>query len=1073
MKILLSLAFQVLALSAFGQSQTYTSTVTDEQNKNLAYVSVREMGTQNYTTTDKKGDFTLSTQSTNFRLEISSMGFKTKTLRIQNGRFPDKIVLTATSEDLNPIVVTALGIEQKRKALTSSVTELKAEKFTEVEMPNIVNNFAGQVAGVQTTQGSSGVGSSSRILIRGENSLNGRNQALFVVDGIPVRNSQITSNLVNDGSFAEVDYGNGASEISPDDIASVSVLKGAGSAALYGTRAANGVVLISTKDGRQKEEGLGVSIHSTFTVEDLLTLPDYQNKYGGGTDGKYSFKNGKGAGVNDGGISSFGPRLDQGQLIAQFDSPSMSADGNRVRGGDVIARTRADGSLTEITPTPWKSHPDNVRDFFRTGYTSQNNISISSSGENGSSRISYSNLRNQGVLPNTDLKRDGLALSLNQKLNDDLKVDLFANYINSRSGNRPNLGYGYENVMYGFNWTGRQTNIGSLKDYWQAGQVDKQHFDLNYLWLTNPYLTLSENTNSFNKNRFLGNASAVYEFSDKLSLTVRAGLDTYGDKRRFKRAVSTNLNPFGSYREDHVRFKELNTDFLLTYKDTINADLNYKISAGGNRFDQKIDYSYTEAGQLAVPAIYTLANSRTPLKGDSQIFEKKINSLYGSGNLSYKNTYFLDVSFRNDWSSTLPADNNSFAYYSAGLSAVLSDAFTLPEPISYLKLRLSAASVGNDTEPYKNAQNFVFNQNYGPNFRLTNEELLKNKNLKPERLDAFEGGFAAWFFNGRLQLDVSAYQNTSKNQIISRPVSNASGFSNYNVNGGKVRTRGVELSLSGDVLDLDEFKWQSSVNFSSYRSVVTELPGDVDQFVTGSASIFDGEGGANAVFYIAKEGGRVGDMYGTGFKKADGKTVYGENGLPVQDDKLQKLGNYNPDFTLGFRNTFSYKNFDLSVLFDWRSGGTIVSRTKALGSTSGVLKETLQGRKNGIVGDGVVNVGTSQNPNYQPNTTAVSASQYYNNYYDRGNEASALYDASYLKLRQVSLYYSFTEKYKDYLGVDNLKIGVIGSNLLLFTANPHFDPELSTVQGRDMVYGVEDFSYPSTRSYGLSIKTNF
>lgn len=1072
MRTTLVVLMQLFLFTAYCQTNSYTSKLVDSKNQPIPFANIQEVGAQNYTTTNGEGVFTIKTKTTNFTLHIFSIGFKTLDLEVKNGEIPKIITLKDSSEQLKSVVVTALGIKRETRSLTSSVTNVSSQKLTEVEMPNIVNSLAGQVAGVQTTNGSSGVGSSSRIIIRGENSLSGNNQPLFVVDGVPISNNQITSDLVNDGALQEVDYGNGASEFSPDDIASISILKGAGSAALYGARAANGVVLITTKRGKNRKKGLGVSIHTSFTIQDLLTLPDYQNKYGSGSNGKYSFQNGIGAGINDGGISSYGPRLDQGQLIKQFDSPSTDINGNPVRGGDVIVRTRPDGSFTNITPTPWVSHPDNVRDFFETGYTSQNNVAITSTGENGSSRLSYSNLRNEGILPNTDLKRDGIAISLDQKLNDKLSVNTFLNYINTRSGNRPNLGYGYENVMYGFNWTGRQTNIASLKNYWQAGQVDKQHFDLNYLWLTNPYLTLYENTNSFIKNRVLGNASATYQFSDKLSLKVRAGLDTYNDNRAYKRAVSTNRNPFGSYREDHVRFKELNTDFLLSYNDSINKDINYTVSAGGNRFDQDITYEYAEATQLAIPDIFTLANSRTPLKGNSQIFEKKINSLYGTGNISYKDRLYLDLTYRNDWSSTLPENNRSFGYYSAGLSAVLSDAFDLPKSISFLKLRASAASVGNDTDPYQNAQNFLFNQNYGSQFRVTNETVLKNKNLKPERLDAYEAGLSAYFFKGRLQLDASAYQNISKNQIISRPIAGSSGFLNYNENGGKVRTRGLEILLSGDVLKLDQFKWQSSVNFSTFKSVVTELPKGVDQFVTGSATVFQGSGGSNEVFYIAKKGGEVGDMYGTGFQQVNGQTLY-QDGLPVQSSKLVKLGNYNPDFTMGFNNKFSYKNFDLTVLFDWRKGGTIVSRTKALGSTSGVLQETLAGRETGIVGKGVKNVGAPGNPQYVANDVNVPASQFYNNYYDRGNEASALYSATYVKLRQLSLYYTFSRKTAKSLGVNDLKIGLIGSNLLLFTKNPHFDPELNAIQGRNLIYGVEDFSYPSTRNYGISLKTNF
>ncbi len=664
-------------------------------------------------------------------------------------------------------------------------------------------------------------------------------------------------------------------------------------------------------------------------------------------------------------------------------------------------------------------------------------------------------------------------MSITQNVTDKLTVDAFANYINTRSDNRPAVGFGYENVMYGFNWTGRQTNIEALKDYWQAGQEGVQHFDLNYLWLTNPYLTLFENTNSFRKNRILGNISANYEFTERLSLRVRTGIDNYTDNRVFKRAYSTNRRPFGAYREDNVGFREINSDFLLTWKDQIDNNIKYSVSAGGNRMDQGINYQFTEAAQLAVPGVYTLANSRVPLVGASQIFEKRINSLYGIGNVSYRNAYYLDLTVRNDWSSTLPANNNSFAYYSAGLGYIISNAYELPRPLSYAKVRLSAASVGNDTDPYQLNNTFQFNQNYGSFFRLTNENILKNSNLKPERLNAYEAGAELWFFKNRVQTDFSYYQNTSINQIIGRPVSDASGFTNIIENGGEVRTRGFEAMISARIIDMEKFQWVSSFNYSTFESIVTKLPEGVDQYITGQASIFAGAGGSNTVFYIAKEGGQVGDMYGTGFVEIDGQTLYNDNGLPVQDGTLRLLGNYNPDFTLGFNNQFTYRGISLGVLFDWRKGGTIVSRSKALGSNSGVLKETLEGRETGIVGDGVVNIGDDESPVYVPNTTVVPASQYYNNYYDRGNEASSLYSASYLKLRQVSIYYSLPDKLCKSIGFQKIEVGLIGSNLLLFTENPHFDPELSSIQGRNFTYGVEDASYPSARSFGFSLKTQF
>ncbi|MDZ7845437.1 MAG: TonB-dependent receptor plug domain-containing protein [Owenweeksia sp.] len=584
--------------------------------------------------------------------------------------------MESASEQLDDVVVTALGIERQKRSLGSSVTEVEAKTLTDVPQTNLVNSLAGQVAGVQIANGSSGVGSSSRIIIRGENSLGGNNQPLFVVDGVPIRNQQITSDLVNDGDLQEVDYGNGGAEISPDDIASISILKGPGSAALYGSRAANRVVLITTKEGRNKS-GLGITTSNVISFETPLTMPDYQNVYGGGSGGNYSFEDGIGGGINDGGISSYGPKLDQGQMIRQFDGRSTDADGNPVRGGDVIARMLPDGTLAPIQPSPWVSRPDNVRHFFETGITSQNNIAISAASENSAMRISYSNLRNEGILPNTNLNRDGVSLSLNHQLTPRLKVDVYANYINSRSDNRPNLGYGYENVMYGFNWTGRQTDIAALKDYWQAGQEGIQHYDFNYLWLTNPYLTLFENTNSFNKNRVLGNGAVSYDISEHLSLRLRSGIDMFDDKREFRRAFSTNRKPFGGYREDFVRFREINTDLLLSYKNRINDAWKYTLSAGANRFDQSINYQYAEAGQLAVPGVYTLENSREPLIGASQLFTKRINSVYGIGNFSYRNSLYFDLTLRNDWSSTLAADTMPLPTIRSG------QAGRFPIPISY------------------------------------------------------------------------------------------------------------------------------------------------------------------------------------------------------------------------------------------------------------------------------------------------------------------------------------------------------------------------------------------------------
>lgn len=1073
MKHIFILLFILNIGQVYAQQRPLQGQVVDINGLPIPGATVAENGTRNIVITDQEGNFKITSSAQQFTLTVSFIGFATQQIAVGPSTASLEIVLSETTENLEEFVVTALGVERQRQSLSSSVYKVGSRELTDVPQTNVINSLSGQVAGVQVTNGSSGVGSSARIIIRGENSLSSNNQALIVIDGVPISNQMISSDLFNDGAnIQEVDFGNGASEISPEDIESISILKGPGSAALYGARGANGVVLITTKKGKRMP-GIGVRLNSTLTLDGLLTLPDYQNVYGGGSRGEYAFQNGIGAGINDGGISSYGPKLNTGLLINQFDSPSVDVNGNPVRAGDVISRTRPDGSFTPITATPWIARPDNVRDFYRTGVTSQNNLSVSGSNEKGGARISYSNMRNEGILPNTDLNRDGLSIGLDQQVTDRLKVDFFGNYINSRSNNRPNLGYGYENVQYGFNWTGRQTDIGALRDYWQAGQTGIQHYDFNYLWLTNPYLTLFENTNSFNKNRILGNLAVSYELTDKLNLRVRTGLDNYSDNRAFRRAFSTNRRIFGGYREDNVRFQEMNSDVLLSYADEINSSWEYTLNLGANRLDQKTNYGYTEAGQLALPGIYTLENSRVPLRGSSQIFTKRINSGYFFGDLSYRSILFFDLTLRNDWSSTLPEENNSFAYYSGGFSYIFSNQLTLPKPISTGSFRFNLASVGNDTDPYQLNNTFQFNQNYGSFTRVTNRTVLNNPDLKPERLNAIELGLELGLFEDRVMLDISSYQNTSINQIIGRPISVASGFSNKIENGGEVRTRGFEATLNAFVLDKGSFNWTVGANFSAYRSVVTQLPEGVDQYVTGEASVFAGAGGSNSVFYIARQGGRIGDMYGSGFQEFEGQIIYGANGLPIQDGKLRLLGNYNPDFIIGLTNQFRYKGIQLGFVFDWRQGGTLVSRTRALGSTSGVLTETLVGRETGVIGEGVRNVGTPENPQYVPNTTSVPASTFYNNFFDRGNEASATYDASYVKLRQLSLYYDLPFGMVNRIGFQAIKVGVVGSNLLLFTENPHIDPELNALQGRNITYGVEDMSYPSTRSFGFSIKTQF
>ena len=1046
---------------------TFSGTITDKASGDpLPFVNIRAQDATFGTTSDADGRYEFTLEEVPEVLIFSYVGYATKREDV-GGRTQIDIILDGTSTDLDEVVVTALGLKRDKRDLGYAVQKIDNDALTAVRQANTADALAGRVAGMQVTRGSSGTGSSTRVVIRGETSLSGTNQPLFVVDGIPVSNDLLANPVEgSEAGFQEVDYGNGFAEINADDIKSITVLKGPGAAALYGNRAASGVIVIETKDGSDTK-GIGVSINSQVTVDQLATIPQYQNSYGQGSGGLFAYEDGFGGGTGDGGLVSFGPELN-GQLIPQFDSPSTASDGATVRAGDILARN---GS--PINATPFVANPNNVKDFFQNGLTSIQNIALSGSNPYGSFRLSYSRLDNEGIIPNTDLKRDGFSLSGTYKLSDRLSIRAFGNYIQSSSDHRPALGYGSENLFYLFTWMGRQVNVRNARGYWQSGQEGFRQFGYNYQWLDNPFFNVFENTNAFNKDRLLGNISLNYAISDKLNLRFRSGVDRYNDLRQAKRAFSTQRFKNGAYKEEDVQYRETNHDILLSYQDQLNDDLSFSLGVGAYQFSQSTSFKSTIANELSVPNIYNFGNSKVPLVIFQENAQKRINSFYGMGTLNYQSKFFVDLTLRNDWSSTLPKGNNSFAYYSVSSSLVLSEMLDLPAWFTYAKARFSIASVGNDTDPLQLKNTFVFNQNYGSSPLLTNPSTLLNAQLRPERINALETGLELWFFNDRFGLDASWYRNVASDQIIALPASAASGYTDRVINGGKIRAQGLELVVNVVPIRNRKFTWESFINYAQGDSYIDELPDGIDRYVTGYTRVYSST--ENSVFYIADpRGGRIGDMYGTGFKKTpNGQVIYGTNGLPIRDSELRYLGNYNPDFVMGFGNRFHYKNFSLNVLLDWRQGGVIVSRMLAIGSTSGALEHTLVGRETGIVGEGVVNQGTEASPEFVPNTTTVSAAEYYNQYYNRANEESALYDASYLKLRQLGIQYTLPKTLTKSWGLEEIKIGLVGNNLLIFTENSHFDPELSAMQGRNFAQGVEDMAYPGTRSFGVNVGLKF
>jgi TonB-linked SusC/RagA family outer membrane protein len=1019
----------------------------------------------NGTTSDINGTYSIEISDKNQVLIFTYLGYKTQRIKVGN-LTKINVQLEEIETDLDEIVVTALGLNRKTKELGYVVQEIKAKDVSEVKTVNFLDNLAGKLAGVTITQGATGVGSSSKITIRGEASFS-NNNPLFVVDGTPINNNTVF-NFTNEAAagFQEIDFGNGAMEVNPDDIESITVLKGPSAAALYGTRASNGVIVIKTKEGKKKN-GLGISINSSITFDNAFRLPKFQNEYGQGNSGNFAYVNGLGGGVNDNISYSWGPRLDVGNLIAQFDSPVTLPNGTVVRGGDTSLY-----SGLPITPTLFKSNPDNLKDFYQTGVTTINNVAINDSFDRGSYRLSFTDLDSESIIPGVNLERKTVALKLNFNPTEKTNIVSSVNYINSSSKNRPSNGYGSENVNYSIvAWGPRSLNIDSLRDYWQPGLEGVQHYSFNYTFFDNPFFTLYENTNSFNRDRVFGNIAINHKFSDQLSVSFRSGMDYSSEKREFKRNFSSNRFKNGAYAEHDVFYREINTDFLINYTDNF-GDISFDVSFGGNRLDQKASTKQTQTNNLAQPGIFSLNNAASPIEVFQFESKKRINSLFGIAKFGYKDYLFVDITGRNDWSSALATpfsvDGTSFFYPSVSTSFILSNFTKLPENISFAKLRASVAQVGNDTNPYQTSAAFVSQTTFNGQPTFSNQDFIPNTNLKPEITTSYELGADVRFFKDRLNIDFTYYNATTKDQIISLPIPVSSGYKQQVINGGKVNTTGVEIILGGTPIKNDTFTWNTTFNFATNKSIIKELPQNDGRLTLAYSRIYDSAN--QTVWFQVEEGGQIGDIYGTGYQKnTNGEFLLDNNGRYIANNELIKLGNYNPDFTLGWNNSFQYKNWNASFLFDWRQGGEIVSRTRALGNVGGQLAETAFRPDAGIVAQGV-NVNTGL-----PNTIAVTAESYYRQFYDRNHEENNIYDASFLKLRQVSIGYTLNLN-EGFLGLKDastMNFSFIGNNLFVITENPHFDPEQLAVQGNGFVSGVEDMSYATSRSLGFKVSFNF
>ena len=1054
----------VLGMGTVWAQTTVTGTVADEAGNPLPGATVLELGTQNGVSTELDGTFKLMLEGKPpATLRITYVGYLTVEVQVSGGERL-QIALEEGSNAVGEVVVTALGIERETRDLGYPVQRLAADEVAEVKAVNFLDNLSGKVAGVTINQGATGVGSTTRISIRGESSFT-NNNPLFVVDGTPINNNTVV-NFTNDAAagFQEVDFGNGGMDVNPADIESISVLKGPGAAALYGTRASNGVILITTKSGR-KAPGLGVEFSTTTTVEQAFRLPRFQNLYGQGNSGQFEYVDGLGGGINDNISYSWGPAFAEGLNIPQYDSPVPLPDGSVVRGGDVAVHGGA-----PITPTPFVAYPDNLKDFYQTGYTTTNTLAISNGNEMGSFRLSATDVRSESIIPGVNYDRQTLNTRLNFEPVNNLEVNATVNYIRSGSDNRPANGYGSENLNYSLvAWGPRSLDIAAMKDYWQPGLENVQQYSFNYTYFDNPYFILFENRNGFNRDRLFGNVSMSYRLGERFRASVRTGMDYSNELRTFRRAFSSNRFSNGAYAEHEVLYRENNTDLLLQYTQSF-GDVYVDVYAGANRLDQHFNTQQLQALQLAQPGIFRLSNAAVPLEVFQLDARKRINSMYGIAKVGYRDFLFVELTGRNDWSSALAtpqsAANTGFFYPSVSSSLVISELWDISSALDMARIRASWSQVGNDTDPFQTAGVFVPQTPVGGSPTFSEQDIIANANLLPEQTSAWEFGGEFWFANGRVRLDATWYRAITENQIISLPISITSGYTQQVVNGGKVKSQGLELLLSTDWINRRDFSFSSSFNFSRNVTTVEELPISDGRLTLAYSRVYDNTN--QTVWYQVAEGGRIGDMYGTGYLRNDnGDFVIDDQGRYIVDNTLKLLGNYNPDFILGMSNRLSYRNWDMNFLLDWRQGGVLVSRTLSLGAVGGQLIETEDRPESGIVAEGVVNTGTEENPVWEPNTTAVSAEQYYRQYYDRNHEENNVYNASYLKLRELSIGHNFM------VGKLQLNAALVGRNLFALSEIPHFDPEQSAVQGQRFLGGVEDMSYATTRSMGLRLNVRF
>lgn len=1112
-------------VNAYAQKgKQVTGKVTDANGPMIGVtVSVKGMDTR-ATLTNFDGTYTIDVAGVaDPALEFTYIGYAPQTIAVGSKTVID-VVMAEETKKIEEVVVTALGITRAEKSLGYAVSKVSGDDIAKTVSGNWLDGMNGKVAGMSFESAATGPSGSVRVTLRGESSLShDNNEALFVVDGVPIGSEMTASGGTSEDADAPIDYGNGIGDLNPDDIASVSVLKGPAATALYGSRAQNGAVIITTKSG-QKNKGIGITYSFSLVAEQASYWPDFQQEYGGGSSSVTTFATVDGKQYSPQQYNSFwdvydgttkladriwsrnmwGPKYDGhlSYMYASLDFDALKADLGSISVYSNSANGYAPAQMKYYTLLPYVAQ-DYYKGFYQTGFTYKNSISVSGNNGKGTSvRASFQDTRNDWIVPNMGYNQETVSFSINSKLNKVVKFSTKVNYYRKKADNLPTTGYNVSSPVYQLMWNHPDVSVNSYLDEYRSGRIQETYAmrDAGDAANNNSLINCNGSTRSDNvywlaydflntqvRDRVYGNMQVTFDITKDLSLFVRSGLDLFNDYRTSRKPQYANNYAQGWYRTQNIFRYEVNSDFLLSYKHQFNRFF-LGVNFGGNNMVYNHRNTSIIAEKLSTPNVFQVQNSVDRPKTTYTQTEKMINSLYGMISLNYNDTYFLDLTARNDWSSALRKGNNSYFYPSVSASVLLDQAIPGLRDTNWLdmlKIRGSWANVGNDTAAYR-ITDYYTNSSYNSSYVLPGT--LNNPNLKPENTESWEVGLEAHFFKKRLSLDVAYYDSNTTNQILSVPTDQITGATFQLINAGKVNNHGVEVTLGVKFVQTRNFSWDMNFNWSKNWNKLVELAPGVELYQLNSSFTV-----GNNVFIYAYPGKELGRIYGYGFKRAPQGAYYidpetGESigcagqiivdavsGNPQLDTQnLIDLGSIYPDWKGGMSHTFRYKNVRVGMQFTYQYGGKCYSLTHAILASSGKTKDTLYGRYDGLVQEGV-NVDSTTGL-YTKNTTITkSVPLYYQDYYyNRKNAETNTFDTSFFKFKQLNIDYSLGKKAIQKIGwLRSLSVGFFATNLFCVTDFPQYDPEAATFNSASISRGIETGAYPMTRTYGFTLKLGF